>query len=538
MKNNSNIKEALNGLVLKELTPEEKSRRGILGRLCGPCANITTPTRNGRVYSDELWEKVFQNDIVKEMIANGGIPGELDHPEDRQDICSEKIAIMMPETPKRDKDGHLVAYFDILDTPNGRIAYELAKYGYNLGVSSRGTGDVTEDATGESVDPDTYAFTCFDLVLVPSVKDARLKMTEGLDTTKSGLKQALCESLKKANVDQKKVMVETLKDLNIDFEDECNHTLNNTVNNTASEKIEAKLIDDKCISEKSADKIGTKELNEVEIKKDEATDSGSEILIKSLQEALKSKVELETQVKTLQEKLAVSDAKAKELNEDLNRYKGALVKLSDTGVKDKKLQSKVISLEEELKTKDTIISSQKEQISKIIQDGAEKSEKETKPLVESISSKDREITSLNEALKTAKADSDAKLKDITESLSREKVNSDGLSKKLSKMTMLKESYKKLAENTANRYISSKAVMLGVKPDEIRNKLPQSYTIDNIDAICESLQSYALNMSKLPFNLDRQVKKVTVTESKNDSLNIDNGCDDVVDESLLNIAGLK
>lgn len=45
------IKEALQ---FQELTPEEKERRGILGRLYGPCASISIPTRNGRKYNEKL----------------------------------------------------------------------------------------------------------------------------------------------------------------------------------------------------------------------------------------------------------------------------------------------------------------------------------------------------------------------------------------------------------------------------------------------------------------------------------------------------
>ena len=61
-------------LAFKELTPEEKTKRGILGRLYGPIADIINPTRNGRAYSEELWEKVFNdNEIVKELLSKGGI---------------------------------------------------------------------------------------------------------------------------------------------------------------------------------------------------------------------------------------------------------------------------------------------------------------------------------------------------------------------------------------------------------------------------------------------------------------------------------
>jgi len=220
MKNKKVIKEMLN---FQDLTEEEKKSRGILGRLYGPCASIIAPTRNGRKYSDEVWEKVFnENEIVKEMFANGGIPMELDHPADREETCSEKIAAMLPEPPKKDNDGHLICYVDLIDTPCGRIAYQLAKYGFKLGISSRGTGDLYTDADGnESVDPDTYDFTTFDLVLLPAVKDARLTMTESYKpSNEAGFKKALVESLEVASDADKRVMEETLKDLNISLTEE------------------------------------------------------------------------------------------------------------------------------------------------------------------------------------------------------------------------------------------------------------------------------------------------------------------------------
>lgn len=43
-----------NNFKFQDLTEEEKERRGILGRLYGPCASISIPTRNGRFYSESL----------------------------------------------------------------------------------------------------------------------------------------------------------------------------------------------------------------------------------------------------------------------------------------------------------------------------------------------------------------------------------------------------------------------------------------------------------------------------------------------------
>ena len=214
------IKRLTEDTVLKftKLSPEEKEKRGILGRLYGKVADFTNGTRNGRLYSEQLWEKLFNSDLIKERFANGGIFGELCHPADREEVDMEKVACVMPEPPVKDKDGQLVAYIDLLDTPCGRIAYQLAKYGYKLGISSRGSGDLIEGPDGEEeVDPDTYSLTAFDLVEVPAVKSARLSFVESLDKTRYGktLRQSLTESLEKASEEDRKLMKESLDTLGI-----------------------------------------------------------------------------------------------------------------------------------------------------------------------------------------------------------------------------------------------------------------------------------------------------------------------------------
>lgn len=205
-------------LQFQELSPEEKQARGILARLSGPIASFTKGTRNGRKYSDKLWEKAFDAPLVKEMFKNGGLPGELQHPEDRSETDPTKIAIMMPEPPKKDSNGHLVASVDILDTPCGQIAYQLGKYGFKFGISSRGEGDLIQDFSGEeSVDPDTYTLNAFDLVLIPACEDARLQFNESLNTKKSNkLKTILSEALENASDVDRKIMEEALDELNID----------------------------------------------------------------------------------------------------------------------------------------------------------------------------------------------------------------------------------------------------------------------------------------------------------------------------------
>ena len=203
----------------KKLSESEQKARRILGRLTGVIAETKKPTRNGRGYSIELWENVFENPIMKEKIANRCCFGELNHPADRTEIDIEKVAICLAEQPKKSTDGRLYGVFDILDTPNGRILKTLCDYGCKIGISSRGQGDIITDRNGDDmVDPDTYECECFDAVLIPGVEAARLTyVTESLSSKKS-LKQTLTESLDAASEDEKVIMKETLENLNLMLE--------------------------------------------------------------------------------------------------------------------------------------------------------------------------------------------------------------------------------------------------------------------------------------------------------------------------------
>lgn len=483
-------------LKLDDSVKQNDKGQAILGRLSGPCADFINPTRNGRKYDESLWEKVFNDPIVNEYFEAGGIPGELDHPTDRLETCSEKIAIMMPEKPKKDKDGHLIATFDILDTPNGRIAYTLAKYGYKLGISSRGGGDTYQDVDGEHVDEDTYDFHGFDLVLLPAVKAARLQLEESLQNGKT-FKQAINESLEKATPDEKKVMTETLNNLNIEY-----------------------------TSEKSIDKSNV------------AVDNVEASVMNQLQEALLAKQQLEAKYTELQEKLSVCYAKEAKYEEDLEKYKSAVQNLSQQAINVKALKTKVASLEEELKTKDSTISGVQNKVTTTLN--------RTKSLTETLNNKNvelnkanRTIERLTENLKTIKEDYISKIDKLNEDLAEQKKNlsikTSEYSNKLSNANKLVEQYRKTAKTAVNKYIESQAIRLGIKSEDIIQKLPKNYSFADIDSICESLSDYKLNISNLPFNLESS--KIVINESKSIANKTKDPLADEVDDSLLKLAKL-
>lgn len=541
-------------LKFKDLSEEEKTRRGILGTLYGPIASIVKSTRNGRKYPDEVWEKVFSNSIVKEMLANGGIPGELDHPTDRTETCSEKIAIMMPEAPKKDKAGHLVARFDIIDTPNGRVAAALARYGFKFGISSRGTGDTFEDYNGEeTVDADTYDFQAFDLVLLPACEDARLKLAESFDTRKMKLSRALNEALDNANEDERKIMKETLHNLNIDYASDGKTT--NEDDNTQNDYTPDKEVSEDINSQTTPEKDDNKEVSTETLAAD---DNGADVM-EELQESLKTQRELEKQVKNLQEQLSVCYTKEARYSTILGRTKN---ELSLATAENAKLSKTVSTLQESISEANALIESQNQKVASL-QERLSSMRGKTKTLTESVSARNDEVKTLTEKLESATTRYNEKIKVLTLSHKNEKsewekqtaelqeslqdlkkdaqITKSQASAKLSKAQMLVEKYKSIAQTAVDKYIKLQASRLGIGADEIKKKLNENYSFNDIDKVCEDLQRYKLTVNSLPFDVRRTNStkpiKMTIKESKetikpmhDDGFDID----DDMDTSFLNI----
>lgn len=408
----------------------------------------------------------------------------------------------MPEKPVKDKEGHLIARFDILDTPNGRIAYTLAKYGYKLGISSRGGGDTYEDADGEHVNEDTYDFQGFDLVLLPAVKAARLKMVESLQNNKT-FKAAINEALDRATDDEKKIMTETLSNLNIEY---------NIDNN-----------------------------------QDIAANNAGASLVKELQDSLLVNKKHEAQITELQEKLSVCYAKEAKYEEDIAKYKAAIRNLSESANNAKALKSKVDNLTEELNKKDLAIKVEQEKTQRILEKQQAGIERQSS-LTESIASTkaqlkeaNSEVQKLNEQLNSFKETSEAEKAELKEAVADHKKNltikTNEYNSKLTRANKLVEQYRTTAKTAVSKYIDLQALMLGVNANEIKNKLPENYSFDDIDLVCEGLRDFNLKVRNLPVNLQQnKIKKVVVTESKEPILP-QSRFDDTVDESLLMLANL-
>lgn len=594
------------GIEYKKLSPEEMKERRILGQLVGPCADFINPTRNGRKYSEELWENVFKDPLMQERIQNGVCFGELGHPADRTETDPEKIAICLRQQPVKDDSGKLIAVFDILDTPNGRILQALCEYGSIVGVSSRGQGDLVKDFEGnESVDCDTYDCQGWDVVLIPAVETARVKyIKEGLEDTynNKNLKKALYESLEKASQKDKKIMKETLNSLHINlveddgenkedtsvqkevaekedvevsgeqkeeniknsnelvnavnaWSEQWNETHFDTLPEMSGEEIQelaqiiikaSKNTDKQIGSDEESAEINSKDKAEkgtMEVAK-EAEDNGEAAILDSLKEVLKVKVGLEEQIKDLQKQLAVSDTKVDESVGECERYKGATARLATIAKNNKNLNEKISSLNESLKEKENLVENQKQKITRLVKARkiiAEDINSLTEQLNVSLGENKKlkkNIEILNEQLSAKKGEIETKVVEINESLKKAQ-KTENLQESLNKEAALKESYKKLATKAVNKYIESQATMLGLAASDIKRKLGETYTIEDVDIICEDLKSYQLNISKLPFSVGNKLN-IRINEGGSDKNLVGSKPhfeDDEVDIHLIKLAGM-
>lgn len=479
----------------------------ILGTLEGPCADIVNPTRNGRKYSEELWEKVFSDPIVEEQIENGGIMGEGMHPlDDREEIDVEKVAIVMKEKPTK-KDGKLWAKFQILNTPVGRIIKTLCDAGFKIGVSSRGQGDVITDYNGEeSVDPNTYDFKCFDCVLIPAVKAARMKyVSESLDVkNKKSLTEKLDEALRNASDKDKKIMIETLDDLHLPY----------SQNNALVDNIKSNCNDNSLLTE-----------------------------------ALTRQKDLENELLTVQEKLSVSYAKEIKLQEELNKYKERIAQLSNLVNQNKALQERITKLSNDTNILKESYSKQESSYN-VLSNRLNYEMSQNKKLTETLSDSRRlaetlksNVTELKEKISHDSRSNEKQIKNLNEQLIQLKndyaLKSSEYSKKLTNSNALVEKYKNIANKAVNKYVSSQALKLGVSSNEIMNKLPESYSFDDIDRVCESIQKHNIGMQQLPFQtMLSENMKMNIKPSTNESILPAQDSADFVDDDLLRLAGLN
>ena len=120
---------------------------------------------NQRVYPvNEIGRAVK---TLSEQIEGGySVLGEVDHPEGLN-INLDRVSHMISETWMEGDNGY--GKLKILPTPMGQLVKTMLENGVKLGVSSRGSGNVSEDGSGEVSD---FEIITVDVVAQPSAPGA------------------------------------------------------------------------------------------------------------------------------------------------------------------------------------------------------------------------------------------------------------------------------------------------------------------------------------------------------------------------------
>lgn len=275
---------------------------------------------------------------------------------------------------------------------------------------------------------------------------------------------------------------------------------------------------DSNIEQETEDEPAVEAIEEVDDTEESADDSGDEEVFESLKEMVRQKEALEAEVSDLRKAKSVGDAKEKELQEKLQRYRTAFKTTSAEAAKVPELEAKVKELTEKLEQSQNNVKVLTEKVNKAQQ---------LKESIEGNKANERrlneEVSRLTKESKTLAAKLEGQTKVYTE--------------KLQERTDLAKTYKARYVETLNRYVKSKADMLGVAPSEITSRLNESYTLKDVDAVCDKILDSAVNFSRLPFG-GRTKTSARIAESVSKNTRIDPEYGYEIDETLLELAGLK
>jgi hypothetical protein len=131
----------------------------------GICIQGGVRNANQRVYPvNEIGRAVR---TLSEQIAGGySVLGEVDHPEGLT-VNLDRVSHMLTEIWMDGSNGY--GKMKILPTPMGQIVRTMLENGVKLGVSSRGSGNVSEDGNGQVSD---FEIITIDVVAQPSAPGA------------------------------------------------------------------------------------------------------------------------------------------------------------------------------------------------------------------------------------------------------------------------------------------------------------------------------------------------------------------------------
>ena len=125
--------------------------------------------QNGRVYKlDEMVKEVDR--YGKDMIASRRAIGEMNHPQSTEVNPVNACHLV---TELKQNGNYFMGKSLILDTPMGQLLKSLVKDKIQMGISTRGLGNLAESTNGKVVS--NFHLICLDVVHQPSVQNAMLE---------------------------------------------------------------------------------------------------------------------------------------------------------------------------------------------------------------------------------------------------------------------------------------------------------------------------------------------------------------------------
>ena len=157
----------VNVTPFKGMLTESKVKPGVF-EVTGIMQRAGAKNQNGRIYKREILEQEVQN-YIENFVKVGNAYGELDHPESA--IVSLKNASHVVKELWWDGDD-LMGKVELLNTPSGNIVKEILRGGHTIGISSRGTGSVSQTNEGTLMVQPDFELVCWDFVSNPSTQGA------------------------------------------------------------------------------------------------------------------------------------------------------------------------------------------------------------------------------------------------------------------------------------------------------------------------------------------------------------------------------
>ena len=151
------------------LIEEKNSSEPQKYHLYGPYCLANERNQNGRIYQlSEMTKEVerYTNSMIKTRRAIG----EMNHPQSTEVNPVNACHLV---TELKQNGNYFMGKSLILDTPMGQLLKSLVKDKIQMGISTRGLGNLAESSNGKMVS--NFHLICLDVVHQPSVQNAMLE---------------------------------------------------------------------------------------------------------------------------------------------------------------------------------------------------------------------------------------------------------------------------------------------------------------------------------------------------------------------------